>query len=425
MVVSDVASEAQWQYTAAEMAIAMGGGRRVSSATRAPLDSRSRLRLRRALLSWYDRSARLLPWRRTRAPYRIWIAEVMLQQTRIAVVLPAYERFLHAFPTIAELAHADEERVLSLWSGLGYYSRARALRRAAIRIQSNGGRFPNDLAAALQLPGVGPYTAAAVLSIAFDRPHATVDGNVIRVLSRLFCLQRPDGRGEPHVSLAAALLDRKRPGDWNQALMELGEVVCLPKSPRCQACPVRAWCAAFAAARVDAYPPPRPRKQPERLRLRLTLLHDRRGRLLLERGAFRFLPHLWLPPIRVVAGSRAEDENDNRACGRFRHSILHRQFDVEVSDKLLAAHDLENQARRPSGGESRIFAPDQMARIGRSSLLAKACALLEQKQIAPRSGARPNPVRAGVRRPKRRPTPAGEFRARARHGRAPGTEGRR
>ena len=218
-------------------------------------------RRRAALLRWYDENARSLPWRRDHDSYRVWVAEVMLQQTRIAVVEPAYERFLAAFPTIGALAAAEEENVLALWSGLGYYSRARSLHRAARALEERGDdQFPQTWEEARALPGVGDYTAAAVLSIAYDLPHAAVDGNVIRVLSRLDRLARPDSRGEPHRSTADALLARRRPGDWNQAVMELGETVCIPRAPLCPTCPLRRTCDAFAAGVVEQHPPPKPRR---------------------------------------------------------------------------------------------------------------------------------------------------------------------
>jgi A/G-specific adenine glycosylase len=331
--------------------------------------------LRKALLSWYERNARPLPWRRSRDPYRVWLAEVMLQQTRMAVVLPAYERFLGRFPDLKTLAAADEEQVLSLWSGLGYYSRARALHRAARILEANGGSFPRELDAALRLPGVGRYTAAAVLSIAFDRPIAALDGNVVRVLSRLRCLPRPDRRGEPHGSLAAELLDPKRPGDWNQALMELGEVVCLPRAPRCVECPLRSFCTAFASARVEAHPPPRPRRRPEQLCLSLLLLQDRRGRLLLERGRLPYLRHLWLPPARVSSGPAAPFEPGASTCGGFRHAIVHRRLQVTVFHKIVPSGELQRRARTMRGAvEARVFDVADLAGIGRSSLLSKALA---------------------------------------------------
>lgn len=336
---------------------------------------RSSRALRKALLSWYDDNARPLPWRQTRDPYRVWIAEVMLQQTRMAVVLPAYERFLRRFPNLKTLAAAEEEQVLSLWSGLGYYRRARALHRAARILEAGGGSFPEDLAAALRLPGVGPYTAAAVLSIAFNRPIPALDGNVVRVFSRLCCLPRPDGRGEPHASLAAELLDRERPGDWNQALMELGQVVCLPRAPRCVECPVRRFCGAFSASRVGSYPPPKRPRRPERLWLSLILLQDRCGRLLLQRGGFPYLGHLWLPPVRISPQPPAPSEPGASSRGRFRHSILHRRLEVAVFHKVVSRVELERRAHRARARiEARLFDVADLARIGRSSLLMKACA---------------------------------------------------
>lgn len=328
---------------------------------------RDLVRLRRALLRWYDAERRPLPWRRRADPYRIWVAEVMLQQTRVEVVVPAYRRFLRAFPTLGKLAAASEDDVLSLWSGLGYYSRARALHRAARRLVDGGARsFPRDYAAARALPGVGPYTAAAVLSIAYGLPHAAVDANVARVLSRLDCLPRPDGRGEPHLSLARKLLDRQRPGDWNQALMELGETLCLPKAPRCGQCPIGDQCGAFASHRVHRLPPPRARRRVERIDLTVAVIRDGDGRLLLERGRFPFLPHLWLPPIEIGA-----PRNGHRPAGMLRHTILHRSFRGHLFVRQVSKQRLRRLAQA-GGHERRIFAPTELESIGRSSLLSKA-----------------------------------------------------
>jgi A/G-specific adenine glycosylase len=338
--------------------------------------ARSVSRVRKALLVWYDDRRRPLPWRRDRNPYKIWVAEVMLQQTRIAVVVPAYERFLHAFPNLSKLAAADEDAVLSLGSGLGYYSRARALHRAARQLRAEGRRaFPRSMAEARQLPGVGAYTAAAVLSIAYDQPHAAVDGNVVRVLSRLRKLGAPNGRGDPQRSVAAALLDRARPGDWNQALMELGETVCLPKAPQCESCPLRGHCDAFGAGTVDRYPVRAAGRPTERVDLELLLLHDAAGRMLLERGAFRYLPHLWLPPFRH-AGTDMANTLFSRAdaIGSFRHAIVHRSFSVDVFQRAVANRELHHAVRRaePGAGERRVFEPSEIGKIGRSSLLTKA-----------------------------------------------------
>lgn len=325
--------------------------------------------LRRALLSWYDSARRPLPWRRNRDPYRVWVAEVMLQQTRIEVVIPAYRRFLRAFPSLSRLAAADVDDVLAQWSGLGYYTRARSLHRAAkILVERGLRRFPNDYDSARALPGVGAYTAAAVLSIAYEQPYAAVDGNVVRVLSRWECLPRPDAKGEPHRALATELLHRRRPGDWNQAVMELGETVCLPKSARCDMCPVRRHCRAAAEGTVHLYPPPKARRQSEKIDLVMTIVRDRSGRLLLRRGEFPYLRHLWLPPIEI--GVR----NGKTPVAEFRHAILHRDFRVTLFSRVVSPLVLERRARSCSG--ERIFDARQLERIGRSSLLTKALGYL-------------------------------------------------
>ena len=335
-------------------------------------------RVRGALLAWYDANLRPLPWRRDRDPYRVWVAEVMLQQTRVEVVLPRFERFVGRFPDVAALARAREESVLAAWSGLGYYTRARSLHHAARVLRARGlATFPRDAELAATLPGVGRYTLGAVLSIAYDLPYTALDANVVRVLSRLARLPRPDAGGAPHGALAEALLDRARPGDWNQALMELGETVCLPRAPHCHACPIADACEARAHDVVHAHPPAKPRRATERVRVTLTLLHDADGRVLLERGAFPFLPHLWLPVSAVGDGARGA----GRSAGTFRHAILHRRLEVEVfvrrlSPSAVAKHASAGpDAANASGVERRVFTREARARIGRSSLLTKALAL--------------------------------------------------
>jgi A/G-specific adenine glycosylase len=341
--------------------------------------------IRRSLLRWFDAHRRDLPWRRDRDPYRVWVAEVMLQQTRIEVVARAYERFLAAFPDLASLARAREERVLSHWSGLGYYTRARSLHRAARQLLADGrSTFPDDLATARRLPGVGRYTAAAVLSIAYGVPLAAVDGNVVRVLSRLDRLALPDGRGEPHATLAAALLARDRPGDWNQALMELGQTVCTAGTPRCGECPLRAHCGAFRGGAVTLHPPARPRRTIERHALTLAVVRDRVGSVALERGAFAHLPRMWLPILagaddRSTSPGRSEGREPLALAGSFRHAIQHRLFDVEVRAVVVARSSLDRVLREHRGptAERRIFSPREIQSIGRSSLLTKAIDLAE------------------------------------------------
>ena len=230
----------------------------------------------RRLLSWYDRTARALPWRvppaerrrgRRPDPYRVWLSEVMLQQTTVAAVAPYYEAFLARWPTVEAVAAAPLEAVLAAWAGLGYYARARNLHRAAIVVtEEHGGRFPADEAALRRLPGVGAYTAAAIAAIAFDRPVAVVDGNVERVLARFHDVASPLPGAKSRLGrLAQELVPARRPGDFAQALMDLGATVCTPRAPRCPLCPWRTTCRALADGTV-AERPVRPRRPPRPLR---------------------------------------------------------------------------------------------------------------------------------------------------------------
>lgn len=202
--------------------------------------SLSKSRFRTSLLGWFDQHKRDLPWRQNRDPYRVWISEIMLQQTRVAAVLDHYHRFLQRFPTIEKLAAAREASVLTVWSGLGYYRRARMLHAAAKQVvREQAGSLPKTTAELLKLPGIGRYTAAAIASIAFGEPSAVVDGNVERVL------QRVSGKalaGEARWEFANQLLSRDRPGDFNQAMMELGATICLPRQPKCLLCPISEMC---------------------------------------------------------------------------------------------------------------------------------------------------------------------------------------
>ena len=204
------------------------------------VSSRDLGRFRRALLRWYDQHRRELPWRKTHDPYRIWLSEIMLQQTRVAAVVDHYRIFLKRFPNVQALAAATEDAVLAAWSGLGYYRRARMLYQCAKElVRKHGGRFPQTAEGLQTLPGIGRYTAAAIASIAFAEPVAVVDGNVERVLRRLAGIDLTTPQTWQH---AQALLATSRAGDFNQAMMELGATVCVPRQPRCPTCPVRKWC---------------------------------------------------------------------------------------------------------------------------------------------------------------------------------------
>ena len=278
------------------------------------LTARAQKKFQSTLLKWFSAHQRDLPWRSSRDPYRIWVAEVMLQQTRIAAVMPYYQRFLDRFPKVESLASAPQTEVLKLWSGLGYYSRARNLHAAAKEVVAHHkGEFPRDLAAALALPGIGAYTAAAVLSIAYDVPLAVLDGNVARVLARIHAIRgdlRAPRTWRTLTGAANHLLVKNSASDWNQSLMELGEVICTPQSPRCDTCPVARWCRAYAEGLVNAIPAPRRKRAPVHMKIAAAILLDPRGRTLLVKdpGAHDgvLFSRMWqFPAIEVTTQPKA------------------------------------------------------------------------------------------------------------------------
>src|SRR5262249_4212589 len=296
--------------------------------------------LHRALGAWYRKHRRDLPWRRTRDPYAIWVSEAMLQQTRVAAVLPYYERFLRDFPDLRRLARAPEERVLARWAGLGYYRRARHLQAAArLALERHGGALPEDHEAFASLPGVRRDMMGAVHSIAFGRRLAVVDGNVIRVLSRVFAV-RDDASGalrrERFWALATDLVPERNPGDFNQAMMELGALVCLPTAPRCHECPLMSRCRARRLARVEDFPRRNERPVLRRVRAAAALLESARG-IYLERVASGPNQGMLDPPS--ATGERALRRRlvadgfrlgDWRSLGTLRHGILDKNFVVSV-----------------------------------------------------------------------------------------------
>jgi A/G-specific adenine glycosylase len=321
-----------------------------------PSDPRS---IARKTEAWFRRNRRDLPWRETYDPYHVWLSEVMLQQTRVEVVLGYYARFLSRFPTLDALAAATEEDVLAAWSGLGYYRRARMLREGAIAVVTCfGGQVPSRIDQLLTIPGIGRYTAGAIASIAHGRKAPIVDGNVARVLARLFLIRRagvpPAGGGTSRAAehgrrarspLREAWLRAEElvgacgnPRDFNQGLMELGALVCKPLNPRCDVCPLRAECAAFAAGAVDEVPVREAKKETRALRIPLYLITDRRGRILMrrERGelmkAMFHLPHgnselLDAPPLEADA---------RRLLGTFRHTVTTRRIEFSLYAAELA-----------------------------------------------------------------------------------------
>ena len=275
------------------------------------------------LLGWFAEAKRDLDWRHARDAYRVWISEIMLQQTRVAAVLPYYRRFLARFPTMDALARARQDAVLRSWAGLGYYSRARNLHRAAKQIVAkHDGEFPRRIEDALALPGIGPYTAAAVLSIAYGEAHAVVDGNVARVLARLGAirgdLRRPKRWRELAAAANALLPAQAAPtesasttgtGDWNQAMMELGATLCTPRAPQCAACPVAPWCRAHALGIALRLPAPRRKPKAVRLTLSAAVLLDPHGRTMLVRQKSQhsgLFSNLWQFPAIESARPRPE-----------------------------------------------------------------------------------------------------------------------
>jgi A/G-specific adenine glycosylase len=243
--------------------------------------------LHASLLDWYERQRRALPWRASRDPYCIWVSEIMLQQTQVATVIGYYERWMQRFPTLERLANAEESEVLLAWEGLGYYSRARNLQSAARRVlQNHGGALPRTLAELRSLPGIGAYSAGAIASIAFDLDEPAVDGNIVRVLCRLFALDGDPSRAplrERIWRLARQLIPAGRARDFNQALMELGATCCTPRAPRCERCPVRKHCAAQAEDNVEAYPNPKARPKVTHVR-RAAAVIQRSGKVLVVRA---------------------------------------------------------------------------------------------------------------------------------------------
>ena len=243
---------------------------------------------REKLLAWYDANKRDLPWRRTQDPYKIWISEIMLQQTRVDTVIPYYERFLDWFPTVADLAQTPEERLLKAWEGLGYYSRVRNMQKAAQQMMENhGGVFPSSYEEISKLKGIGPYTAGAIASIAFGLPEPAVDGNVMRVLARLFEVDYDIGipaNRKIFQAMMEILIDPDRPGDFNQALMDLGSDIESPVNPRPEESPVKDFSAAYQHGTMDRYPIKAPKKKPVPVYLTAFIIKDSQGRYLLEKN---------------------------------------------------------------------------------------------------------------------------------------------
>jgi A/G-specific adenine glycosylase len=352
--------------------------------------------LARTLLDWYHRERRTLPWRGSRNPYRIWISEVMLQQTQAAVVVPYYRRFLKRFGNVKALAAAELTQVLELWSGLGYYSRARNLHAAARAIVAQGA-FPSTLAGLQALPGFGPYTAAAVGSIAFDLPEPAIDGNAVRVYARLVGLRAPRAEAEPRLrELARPLLGAGPPGDLNQAIMDLGQLVCRARAPSCPACPWRRMCRAHREGTTGEIPI-RTQAPPRRDLIEAAARVTRKGTILLarrrEQGLFG---GLWELPAVALPRSRAKQPANPSVLRDLLRRTLRRELGLAASigrelgsvDRTLThlrlkliAFDAEatGRPRAAAGGrylEARFVPETEIARLGLSSASRKLLSVL-------------------------------------------------
>ncbi len=290
--------------------------------------------IRKNLHDWFMRNQRCFPWRKRRTAYRVWVAEIMLQQTRTDQAQPYFERFMRAFPSLKKLAEASQQDVLKQWEGLGYYGRARKLHQAAQIIRTKpGGRFPADYKGILALPGVGPYTAAAIGSLAMKLPYAVVDGNVIRVLSRLRMVEeRLDTAAGKKIfqRLADQLLDEDNPGLHNESMMELGAICCVPRRPSCVTCPLNASCEAYRNHCVYDYPKRGPRAKVPHIQVGAGVLKDARGRILIaQRREGDMLGGLWEFP-----GGKRESGETIRECVR-RELMEELDVDTEMEDHLI------------------------------------------------------------------------------------------
>lgn len=257
---------------------------------------------RQNLVEWFNKEKRDLPWRRTSDPYKIWVSEVMLQQTRVDTVIPYYNRFLKKYPTLQSLAYAPQEELLKMWEGLGYYSRARNL-QAGVKevVEKYDSKVPDNRHDISKLKGVGPYTAGAVLSIAYNKPEHAVDGNVMRVLSRALHIKEDIALPKTRKVFEQAvdmLIDPQRPGDFNQGLMDLGAMICTPTSPKCLLCPVRDYCIAFQEGDADQLPIKSKKTKNKKVKYDVFVGYDRNGRYLLEkRPSEGLLANMWQFPM--------------------------------------------------------------------------------------------------------------------------------
>lgn len=295
---------------------------------------------RKTLLQWYDENKRDLPWRRTKDPYAIWVSEIMLQQTQVVTVIPYFERFMRALPTIKHLSDAKEDQLLKLWEGLGYYSRVRNMQKAAKQVMENfSGKLPATYKELLTLTGIGSYTAGAIASIAFNEPVGAVDGNVMRVMARLFEINLDIGDAKNKKVfeyLTNLLVDPKRPGDFNQALMDLGSDICSAKNPKPELSPIKQFNQAYLNDTMDIYPMKRSKTKQQNLYFDALIIQNDKGEFLLQKRENKgLLANMWLFPMFETTSLVLEDDKnynkDNpEIIGNITHIFSHLKWHIRV-----------------------------------------------------------------------------------------------
>lgn len=343
------------------------------------------------LLDWYRQNRRDLPWRREKDPYKIWVSEVMLQQTRVETVIPYFQRFMKRFPTLTDLATASEEEVLKEWEGLGYYSRIRNLHAAVREVQAKyGGHVPAKKEDISQLKGVGPYTAGAVLSIAYGQPEPAVDGNVMRVLSRWYMIEEDISQAKTRKTMeqiASRLIPAEAPGDFNQALMELGATVCLPSSPYCLLCPVQEECRALAAGRPKEFPYKKKKKPPRKQEVVFLLLLHEKSLLVERRPVKGLLSNMWALPTLEIA-ERSDSEvvienwlqkqglvvNDRQEIAQLEHLFTHRHWNISLQVANCATAVL------PHAERLHWWSIERFSQVAKASVYRKAFELYLEYQ---------------------------------------------
>jgi A/G-specific adenine glycosylase len=350
------------------------------------------VQIRQSLLQWYHANRRILPWREEPTPYRVWVSEIMLQQTQVATVIDYFERFMATFPTLQDLAHAEESEVLTQWSGLGYYRRARLLHRGIRTVVSeHDGSIPTTAEALGKLPGIGRYTAAAIASIAFGEAAAVLDGNVIRVLTRIYGIADDVGLARTKTrlwALAEGLLNADDPSSHNQAMMELGALVCSPKTPRCDHCPVQGQCIGYRAGTPTAFPRKEKRTKAKAIHGVCGVLKDKESRLLVARRPDNvLLGGLWEFPSGTVEGGLNRENTLRKAWAdrmggeielgnqrtQVKHVFTHRHLTLDVFDITQLHGELTPRYYT----DVRWVRPDDLERMPLSSLLRKVVAALE------------------------------------------------